>query len=230
MPDFSDKAVLDAWNANASPWTDAVRGKKIASRKLVTDAAVVDAILQRQPRNLLDIGCGEGWLTRELSAHGIDCMGIDAVPALIETAGAAGGNFQCVSYNELAAGAISRLFDVAVCNFSLIGAAATDAVFTAASRLLNRGGALIIQTLHPVTSCGDARYIDGWREGSWAGIEGNFAAAAPWYFRTLQSWVDLIVNNDLVVERMIEPLHPDTCKPASIVFVCTVNEYDKRHM
>lgn len=230
MPDFSDKAVLDAWNANASPWADAVRGKKIASRKLVTDAAVVDAIVRQRPRSLLDVGCGEGWLVRELSTRGIDCVGIDAVPVLIEAARTAGGNFHCISYNELASGAISKLFDVAVCNFSLIGDTATDAVFMAIRHLLNRGGTLIIQTLHPVTSCGEESYVDGWREGSWAGIEGDFATPAPWYFRTLQSWIDLIVDNGLVVERMIEPLHPDTGKPASVIFVCTVGEYDERHM
>lgn len=50
------------------------------------------------------------------------------------------------------------------------------------------------------------------------GIEGDFAAPAPWYFRTLKSWVDLMARNGLVMERMIEPPHPETGKPASIIF------------
>jgi len=228
MPDFSDQAVLDAWGANAAPWTDAVRAKKIASRKLVTDAAVIDALVQRNPRSLLDIGCGEGWLARVLSARGIDCLGIDAVPALVDAARVTGSSnhcvFQCLSYNELAAGALEKTFDVAVCNFSLIGETVTGAVIAAVPGLLNPGGALVIQTLHPVFSCGDATYADGWREGSWAGIDGDFAAPAPWYFRTLQNWIDLIVRRGLRVVRLIEPLHPDTGTPASIIFVCMAND------
>jgi 2-polyprenyl-3-methyl-5-hydroxy-6-metoxy-1,4-benzoquinol methylase len=221
-PDFSDQAVLDAWHTNARPWTDAVRGKRIASRELVTDAAVIDAVVQRKPRSLLDIGCGEGWLVRELETRGIECLGIDAVPALVDVARTAGGDFRCVNYSELATGTVAGTFDIAVCNFSLIGDAATAAVIAAAPGLLNPGGTLIIQTLHPAMACGDAAYVDGWREGSWAGIDGDFAAAAPWYFRTLQSWVNLIARGGLAVERVIEPLHPDTGKPASIIFICGV--------
>lgn len=218
--DFSDKAVLEAWSANAEPWIDAVRGRMIASRNLVTDAAIVEAIAHQRPRSLIDIGCGEGWLVREQSARGVECVGVDAVPALIEAGRAAGGDFRCLSYAELAAGALSETFDVAVCNFSLIGDIATECVVTAAPALLNLGGVLIIQTLHPVVSCGDAPYVDGWRAGSWAGIDGDFAAAAPWYFRTLQSWFDLIARGGLFVQRMMEPLHPDSGKPASVIFVC----------
>jgi 2-polyprenyl-3-methyl-5-hydroxy-6-metoxy-1,4-benzoquinol methylase len=220
---FSDQAILDAWHANADPWTDAVRHKKIASRKLVTDAAIIDAIVGCRPRSLLDIGCGEGWLVRELSRRGIDCLGVDAVPALVDAARIAGGNFQALSYADIAAGAISKRFDIAACNFSLIGDAATEALIATAPRLLNPGGALIIQTLHPVSGCGDAPYVDGWREGSWVGIEGDFAAPAPWFFRTLQGWVDLIRRSGLVIERLVEPLHPNTGKPASIIFACAVN-------
>lgn len=223
MKDFSDQSVLEAWHANAAPWTEAVRGRKIASRKLVTDTAIVTAVMQRQPRSVLDIGCGEGWLARELVRLGVDCLGIDAVPALVDSARSAGGRFQCLSYEQLADGALTATFDVAVCNFSLIGDAATEAVVASTSRLLNRDGALVIQTLHPVLACGDAPYVDGWREGSWAGIGGDFGATAPWYFRTLQSWLVLFARCGFDVRQMIEPLHPETGKPASVIFVCTIH-------
>src|ERR1700674_1682806 len=68
---LSDARIVDSWRKNASPWTTAVRENQIASRALVTNKAIIDAVLSRSPRTVLDIGCGEGWLVRSLSEHGI---------------------------------------------------------------------------------------------------------------------------------------------------------------
>ena len=72
--------------ANASAWSAAVRERRIESRRTVTDAAIVAAVLEQNPRRVLDVGCGEGWLARALSAHGIDVTGIDTSAPLIEAA------------------------------------------------------------------------------------------------------------------------------------------------
>ncbi|MEW5305968.1 MAG: hypothetical protein WDW36_008476 [Sanguina aurantia] len=81
-----DSEIIDAWHANAAPWTVAVRAGDIASRRLVTDAAIIDAVLARAPRTVLDVGCGEGWLARALACRDIDVTGIDVVQALIDQA------------------------------------------------------------------------------------------------------------------------------------------------
>src|ERR1700693_2164362 len=67
-------------------WTSSVRQGQIESRRLITDRSVIDAVLSCKPATVLDIGCGEGWLARALSRHGIRVTGLDAVPALIEQA------------------------------------------------------------------------------------------------------------------------------------------------
>ncbi|MEI4673844.1 methyltransferase domain-containing protein, partial [Pseudomonas aeruginosa] len=56
-----------------------------------TDDAILQALRQRAPRRLLDIGCGEGWQFRALAGEVGECVGIDATPELIELARAAGG-------------------------------------------------------------------------------------------------------------------------------------------
>ncbi len=220
--EFSDEQVVEAWQENAAPWTDAVRGRKIESRNLVTDSAIVDAVISRNPQKVLDIGCGEGWLSRALAQRGIQCIGVDVVPDLIAKAQAlGGGDFRVASYEEIAGGVLDEKVDVAVANFSLIGGPAVDAMIARTPELLNRDGSFIIQTPHPLVSTSEQPYVDGWREGSWAGCGGNFAKPAPWYFRTVESWVKLLRGSGLQLLELREPVHPVTGKPASLILIAS---------
>jgi 2-polyprenyl-3-methyl-5-hydroxy-6-metoxy-1,4-benzoquinol methylase len=220
---LSDAKVIDSWHTNATPWTAAVRDKRIESRKLVTDQTIVDAVMSRRPTSVLDIGCGEGWLSRALSAQGVRrVIGVDVVPALVDQANAAGGGeFRVASYEGIARGELNLTVDVAVANFALIGKEAVDDLVRTSSSLLEPGGCLMIQTLHPVVAGGDQPYNDGWRTGSWAGFSDDFSDPAPWYFRTLATWVGLIASSGLRLVEMREPLHPVTGKPASVIFIAS---------
>ena len=217
---LSDARIVDSWRKNASPWTTAVRENQIASRALVTNKAIVDAVLSRSPRTVLDIGCGEGWLARALAEHGVSAVGVDVVPALIEQARkAGGGEFRISSYEDIAAGRLDVSVDLVVANFSLIGKESVEGVIRRAPSLLNSGGSLVIQTLHPVASCGDESYADGWRTGSWAGFSEEFSDPAPWYFRTMETWERLLADSGFRILETREPVHPETGKPASVIFI-----------
>jgi SAM-dependent methyltransferase len=215
---LSDEKIIESWHANADAWTGAVRAGAIASRKLCTDRAIVDAVIECAPHSAIDIGCGEGWLVRALCERGIQALGVDAIPALVERARAAGGDFAQLSYAELGNGGLAR-FDAVVCNFSLLGEQSVLDVFAAVPALLNSGGTFIVQTLHPLQACGDQPYVDGWRHGSWDGFSDDFTDPAPWYFRTLESWVRLFERHGLQLKALREPLHPTTGRPASVLFI-----------
>lgn len=220
---FSDTRILESWGRNAAPWITAVREQQIESRRLVTDQAIVDAVLDRSPRSVLDLGCGEGWLVRALAANDVSVIGIDAIPALVEQARlAGGGDFRVASYEELAS-APGICVDAVVCNFSLLGDASVAHLFDILPALLQSRGSLLVQTLHPLMACGEQPYRDGWRPGSWAGFNADFSDPAPWYFRTLESWLRLFSVHGFRLLELREPLHPQTGKPASVIFIATLD-------
>ena len=224
MDPLSDAKIVDSWRKNAAPWTTAVRESQIESRTLVTNQAIIDAVVGRSPNVVLDIGCGEGWLVRALAAQGIRAIGVDVVPDLIQQAArAGGGEFHVASYEDLADGELRIRVDVAVANFALLGKDSVNNLIHHAPGLLNERGALIVQTLHPLIASGDQPYVDGWRTGSWAGFSADFTDPAPWYFRTLESWVRLLSESGFRVLEVREPVNPKTQKPASALFIAEVS-------
>lgn len=220
MKPYSDQKIVDSWHKNVPQWTVAVREGQIESRELLTNQAIVEAVLSRSPDSVLDIGCGEGWLIRELASNVRHLVGVDVVQGLIEQArSAGGGSFLVASYESIARGAIDGLFDVIVCNFSLLGKESVEALFSVIPSLLKSNGFFIVQTLHPVVACGELPYLDGWRGGSWAGFGSEFTDPAPWYFRTLESWVALFSSSGFRLLEVCEPVHPKTLKPSSVIFI-----------
>jgi 2-polyprenyl-3-methyl-5-hydroxy-6-metoxy-1,4-benzoquinol methylase len=217
----SDSHIIQSWHRNAAPWSTAVRDGQIASRTLVTDAAVLAAVQRQGGTTALDIGCGEGWLARALAAQGYRVTGVDVVPALIDAARAAHpeGDYRVASYESIAAGELDLEVDVAVANFSLIGRDAVEGLVRRVPALLALGGAFVVQTLHPATARGAHPYTDGWRDGSWAGFSPDFTDPPPWYFRTVSGWIAMLQAAGLRLREMAEPIHPVTGDPLSLILV-----------
>lgn len=223
MDTLSDKKIIDSWGKNVTSWITAIKEKQIESRRLVTDQAIIDAIASISAKTVLDIGCGEGWLVRQLSALGLSVTGIDVIPELIDKARELGsGSFQRMAYEDMSEGRLNKKYDVAVCNFSLLGKESVEHVFEVTPLLLNKGGSLIIQTLHPGVSSEKHSYADGWREGSWDGFSDKFCDPAPWYFRTLESWFRLFHENGYKLEMIKEPINPQTGMVTSLILVGSV--------
>ncbi|MEP9317826.1 methyltransferase domain-containing protein [Pseudomonas sp. LABIM340] len=213
-----DARIRQSWQANADPWTRAVREQRIESRRLVTDAAILGAIADGPARRALDIGCGEGWLCRALAERGSECVGVDASAPLIDSAQAAGGaRFEVMDYAALIeSGSSLGQFDVLVCNFALLDEYIAPLLGALRDRL-NPGGRLLIQTVHPWTACGDEPYADGWRLETFAVFGGEFRSPMPWFFRTLESWLALLSASGWRLRQLREPRHPDTGQPCSLL-------------
>ncbi|HYI12609.1 MAG TPA: methyltransferase domain-containing protein [Thermoanaerobaculia bacterium] len=209
-----------SWVANAASWRDAVREGRIASRRVATDAAIVDVVAGLRPGKVLDLGCGEGWLARALAAEGIEVCGVDASRPLIEAATElGGGSFHALSYEELSSGDVTlpAPFDLAVANFSMLEED-VRAILIAAARMVRPDGALVIQTVHPAFVTGE--YASGWRTETFASFAGEWPEPMPWYFRTLAGWVEVLSQHGYGITDVQEPLDPQNHRPLSIIFVC----------
>jgi SAM-dependent methyltransferase len=227
--DRSPKDTLaQSWIANASAWTRAVREGWIPSRAQATDAALLDRLATLAPKTLLDLGCGEGWLRRALADRpGLvrpgAYLGVDAAPALVDTARAADpdGAYETVTQEAIAAGAWRgpHAFDAIVCNYALFAEDLTP-LFTALSRLLGEGGHLVIQTLHPWTALSDGPYADGWRTEDFSTFTQGDWTPMPWYARTLESWLDSLRRGGLRLVDLREPAGGDPRRPLSLLLTC----------
>ncbi len=214
--------IAQSWTDNAAAWSQVVRDGLIPSRQAGTNAAIVDACLALHDGPVLDVGCGEGWLVRELGVRGIAATGVDVSAPLIADAQARGGGaFAVATYEQLerdatvAAGPWAGI----VCNFALLG----DPIHPVLRALRNRlgpGGRLLVQTVHSWSVRGDAPYRSEWRTEAFDAFAVAFPTPMPWYYRTLSSWHSEFALAGLCVTRLDEPLHPDTGAPLSLLFHC----------
>jgi 2-polyprenyl-3-methyl-5-hydroxy-6-metoxy-1,4-benzoquinol methylase len=213
--------ILDTWHQNAKPWIHAIDNHEIESRNLVTNQAIIEAVLTLHPNRIWDVGCGEGWLCRALQQNNIATFGTDAIPELIDAAITKGGSYAVATYQQIIDGSYlpTEKFEAVLFNFSLFGNEMVEDLFKATHDHILPSGHLIIQTLHPHTACGDAAYEDGWRAGSWTGFADTFCNPAPWYFRTLEGWAALLQNCGYQIKFIKEPIHPGTKKPASLILI-----------
>lgn len=233
MDDPDAKVLVDqlerSWRANADAWTRAVRDGRIASRVTVTNGAILAAVRRLTPTRVLDVGCGEGWLAHALAREGIDVVGFDASPELIDAARNGPGTFVRLDYDTLVqdAGALAGPFDVVACNFALLDEDPAPLLAALAARLAPRGR-VVVQTVHPWSATGPDPYRSGWREERFEGFAGppdggvdpdapSFTAAMPWYFHTLASWSAAFQRAGLVLERLEEPRAEMAVAPASLL-------------
>lgn len=157
--------------------------------------APVLALLAPQPgERILDLGCGDGTLTR-LIAERAAVVGVDASPEQVAAACALGLDARVMSGERLA---FAGEFDAVFSNAALHWMRAPDAVIAGVWRALKPGGRFVAE-------CGGAGNVAAVRAALIAalvrrGFDG--AAADPWYFPAPDDYRARLVRQGFVVRQI----------------------------
>jgi SAM-dependent methyltransferase len=178
---------------------------------------------------VLDLGCGQGWFSRQLAAQGAQVVGVD-VSRLQLTNALRHEEEHSLGITNIEADATrtAELWEPAT--FDLVTACMVPqdlpdaaAVLAASRRVLTFDGRFLFSISHPVTDAPfrqwerdaedrpQALRIDRYYESGPRVVHWNMARLTahwdtPAWNRTLSEWSDLFLESDFVVRQLTEPI------------------------
>lgn len=171
-------------------------------------------------RRTLDLGCGEGRLSRDLQRLGHAVTGVDASPSLVVAAREAAPEIEIVEADAASLPFADGAFDCVVAFMSLQDVDDYTGAIGESGRVLAPGGRLCVAIVHPLNSSGafaggeaespfviEGSYLDS----SWHadtvdrdGLEMTFVSA----HRPVEAYADALSAAGLLIERLREPKLP----------------------
>lgn len=140
------------WEKEASNWTAWARTPGFDSYWRYAPAFFE---LLPPPRGLtLEVGCGEGRVSRDLAARGHRVVAVDASPTLIRLAHESDGSISCARCDAAALPFRDESFDLVVFYNSLMDFDDMEASVREAGRVLKPGGRLCASITHPTQDAG----------------------------------------------------------------------------
>jgi SAM-dependent methyltransferase len=191
-----------------------------------------DVFLELVPasgRRTLDLGCGEGRLSRDLKALGHDVVGVDLSESMVAAAREADPTIEAHVANAAALPFADASFDCVVAFMSLQDVHELDGAVAEVERVLEPGGRLCAAIVHPLNSAGvfvgeeqDSPFVieGAYLESSYYadevvrdGLELTFVSA----HRPLEVYARALAQAGLAIEELREPPIPEhaiTTEPA----------------
>ena len=142
-----------AYERNADFWVRIIRGDHDRYRTELTNSAILESLGPVNSLRILDAGCGEGYLSRELASRGASVLGVDSSHNLIDAArslappGADSAAFEVQDVTDLHLDSDS--FDLVVCNHLMNDLPDPTGPIRELSRVLKPGGRVAVLMLHP---------------------------------------------------------------------------------
>lgn len=196
----------DLWEAQAISWAHAARATGESRDRLFWDLNL-PALLELLPRSrgvTVDIGCGEGRLTRILRERGYRVVAIDRSPTLIRLAREAdpSGDYRLGGAEDLPLA--DGEADLAVASMTLHDLEQLDQALRETRRVLGPGGVLVASVLHPAMS-GDSRghYFSRGRFNTPSKRYPELVM--PGTHRTVADYVNALVAAGFTLDAMAEP-------------------------
>jgi SAM-dependent methyltransferase len=172
-------------------------------------------------RRTLDLGCGEGRFSRDLTSMGHRVVGLDVSPSMLAAAHTADSTIPVCLADAARTPFADHSFDLVIAFMSLQDVDDVTAAIEEAARTLAPGGRLCLAVVHPISSAGrfeteepdsafrmDISYLDAsFLEDTV--VRDGLQVLFPSAHRPLHSYFDAITNAGLVIDRVAEPALPE---------------------
>ena len=209
--------LSDAWEAHAEAWTEWARRPGHDSYwRFHRDAFL--ALVPAPGRLTLDVGCGEGRVSRDLAALGHRVVAVDPTPTLTRLTAEAGGGLLGVLRADGAALPVpDGAADLVVAFMSLHDIDDMEGAVREIGRVLGPGGRLCMAIVHPVNSAGrfrspdpDAEFVisgDYFAERRYRDVveQNGLGMTFESRHRPLQDYFAALAASGLVTELLREP-------------------------
>lgn len=158
-------AITESWDHVAEWYGQHLRSGAGDHHDELIIPGVIRLLAPAPGQRIIDIACGEGLLCRELSARGVETVGVDLSPALVEAARRA---HPIARYEVADARAMNvetlGVFDAASCVMAIMNIDSAADVLRSAASVLAPGGTLVLVLLHPAFRA-PGRSSWGWDAG-----------------------------------------------------------------
>ncbi|ELP70618.1 methyltransferase domain protein [Streptomyces turgidiscabies Car8] len=210
----------DSWDTIADWYAERLRSGS-AMHEFARDVLLDELPRDLRGQRILDLGCGQGLITRALAARGGSAVGIDPSPRMIEHAraaeegGSSGARYAVDDGCSLATVATSSV-EWVTAGLSLNNVPDLAAALTAVRRVLVPGGVLVFTVPHPCFEAphawwgddGDERPCrvvgDYFAEGFWRSANPDGARRAGNQHRMLSSYVTDLLEHGFAIESVAE--------------------------
>mgnify|MGYP002146564132 CR=1 FL=1 len=227
-PMLDDRLAQTLWDESADAWDRFVETGLDYYRTELHGPALLAACAPLQSVQALDLGCGQGWFSRQLARCGARVVGVDWSPRLVahaerhEAQAPLGIGFEVLDAARIGQRFAAASFDLITACMSLMDMPRPGDVLAAARPLLRPGGRIVISIPNPVTDCplrewerdasGDKRAlkIDRYFETAPRLLDWNMKRLER-HFRTVQyrytleQWSLLFEHAGLCITRLREP-------------------------
>lgn len=171
--------LRSAWEENARAWTAWARKPNHDSYWRFGRDAFFE-LLPPPGNRTLDLGCGEGRVSRDLAARGHRVVSIDASKTMIQAAFGADPSIPAVVADLAALPLIDECCDIAVAYMSLHDMTDMQGAVKEAARTLVAGGHLCLAVVHPLNSAGQFTSLEA--DADFV-IKGSYLKAHPYIDR-----------------------------------------------
>lgn len=215
-----ERVLRDAWERNAELWIAWARTPMHDSFwRFHRDQFLT--LLPEPGALTVDIGAGEGRLSRELARRGHTVVAVDASPTLAVAAREADPTTGIVVADAAALSLRDGVADLAIAFMSLQDVDDLHGAVHEAARVLRPGGHLCVAIVHPLNSAG--QFVDDDPDGNFV-IDGSYLAPRLYSdeleregltmefvgtHRPLQEYIAACRDAGLLIEELREPAMPD---------------------